>query len=52
MHRTKKYLGTFYIRKRMLIQSVDFEIFNHKELYVRISAKDTTAPVNERYSTK
>ena len=52
MHRRKKYLGTFYISKRMLIRFVDFENFNHNGLYVRISVIDTTVPVNERYCTK
>ena len=52
MHRRKKYIGNFYISKLMQIQFVDFEISNHKGLYVRISVIDTTVPVNERYCTK
>ena len=48
MHRRKKYLGTFNISERMLIRFVDFEISNHKGLYVRFSVIDTTVPVNER----
>ena len=43
-------LITFFqcIRKRMLIRFVDFEISNHKGLYVRISVIDTSVPVKER----
>ena len=52
MHRRKKYLGNFNTRKYMVIRFVDFEISNHKGLYVRISVKETIVPVNERYCTK
>ena len=48
MHMRKKYLGTFNIRKRMLIGFVNFEISNHKGLYVRFSVIDTTVPMKER----
>ena len=42
----KEILGIFNIRKRMLIRFVDFEISNHKRLYVRISVIGTTVPVS------
>ena len=42
--RREKY---FNLRKRMLIRFVDFEISNHKGLYVRISVIETTVLVNE-----
>ena len=48
MHRRKKNLGTFSRNKRMLIRFVDFQISDHKGMYVRISVKDTTVPVKER----